>query len=225
MHFLAKILFAAAVSLPAWANICERSPQVQEAIIKELVRVIGKRLPCEKIGTEELRQVRAIRINNTEMTVFKPGDLAGLDFLEILDLEGNRLKSFPEDLTNFIYLRFLNLSHNHIDDTLPARLGILEYLEVIKLDHNRIKGHIPPSWGLSKKATWINVSHNRIKGTLPPFLSEIDTLQGLDVSHNNLEGRLPPEYGQMKSIKAINASHNNCGAICLPNGEKAPCAR
>ena len=110
------------------ANICTRTPAIQVAIIKDLLAQTGQKLDCHQVGVEELSKVKRIKMGGALVGTLQSGDLDGLVSLEELDLNMNRLKSFPEGLETFIHLKRLDLSRNHLRGTLPPGLGKLKNL-------------------------------------------------------------------------------------------------
>ncbi|KAM3327636.1 hypothetical protein P3S68_033685 [Capsicum galapagoense] len=66
--------------------------------------------------------------------------------LRIINLYGNKLKGkVPPSLTNCIYLEFLDLGNNELNDTFPSWLGGLSDLKILSLRSNKLHGPISDS--------------------------------------------------------------------------------
>ena len=117
--------------------------------------------------------------------------LAGLQFLQELDVSHNRLGpgAFP-DVGNAVVR--LVLDDNNFTGSIPARvvssLGQLQYLDVSR---NRLQGWIPSSIFALPALRYINLSRNRLAGQLPATTACADALAFVDVSANLLTGSRP----------------------------------
>ena len=137
---------ALAAMLPVAANaqtvnICDRTPQVRDAILAELGLLYGYPVPsCSAIPTNQLGAVEELGPDRG-LTALQPDDFDGLVRLQELNLDNNRLTVLPEDLFDpLARLRVLDLSHNQLA-TLPEGLfDSLVRLRVLDLSFNHLVG-------------------------------------------------------------------------------------
>ncbi|KAG6667763.1 disease resistance protein RPM1-like [Carya illinoinensis] len=61
----------------------------------------------------------------------------GFKLLNVLDLQKSRLKRFPIDVENLVYLKYLSLKDTEVK-TIPRTIGKLQYLETLDLKHSRV---------------------------------------------------------------------------------------
>ncbi|KAG6731271.1 hypothetical protein I3842_01G120800 [Carya illinoinensis] len=61
----------------------------------------------------------------------------GFKLLNVLDLQKSRLKRFPIDVENLVYLKYLSLKDTEVK-TIPRTIGKLRYLETLDLKHSRV---------------------------------------------------------------------------------------
>ncbi|OMO92500.1 Leucine-rich repeat, typical subtype [Corchorus olitorius] len=95
--------------------------------------------------------------------------------LQTLALNDNQLEGvLPRSLVHCIFLVFLNVANNKLNDTFPHWLGGLPNLEVIVLRANRFHGPIgigrAPSYSSFPKLEIIDLSQNAFTGALPTNL-------------------------------------------------------
>ena len=195
------VLFFIMMPFVISANICERTPIIQTAIINQLLVQTGKKLDCHEVGVKELSKVKRIKMGGALVETLQSGDLDGLVSLEELDLRENRLESIPEGLENLTHLKRVDLSHNHLKGPLPPGLGKLENLEWLYLFDNELSGPIPASWANLKSLIGLYLGRNQLTGPLPPELSRLENLQYLDLYHNHFSGPLPdPDFDIIHTV-------------------------
>ena len=90
MKTLLALMLPAFAMLPAFghANICDRTPQVRDAIMEAL-----EADDCAAVGSQELASV--VNPNGKQITTLKAGDFDNLTRLQQLELAGNQLTSLP----------------------------------------------------------------------------------------------------------------------------------
>ena len=78
-------------------NICDRTPQVRDAIT-ETLGTHGRSQDCALASSYILGGMGHLFLHSKGITALKAGDFAGLTSLNALNLEDNRLATLPEDL-------------------------------------------------------------------------------------------------------------------------------
>ncbi|OEL30252.1 putative LRR receptor-like serine/threonine-protein kinase [Dichanthelium oligosanthes] len=116
--------------------------------------------------------------------------LAGLQFLEELDLSHNRLgpAAFPE--VGKAVARLV-LADNNFTGKIPAGVSALGQLQYLDASGNRLQGWIPSSIFALPALRYINLSRNRLTGQLPATTPCAEALAFVDVSANLLTGPRP----------------------------------
>uniref|UniRef100_A0A0D9VTF1 non-specific serine/threonine protein kinase n=1 Tax=Leersia perrieri TaxID=77586 RepID=A0A0D9VTF1_9ORYZ len=121
-----------------------------------------------------------------------------------LDLSCNRLTGPLRRVTS-INLKYLNLSSNSLQGTLPITFGSCS---VVDLSRNMLSGN------LSVVRTWgnyietIDLTSNRLTGTWPDETTQFLRLTSLRISDNLLTGELPTIIGTYPELIAIDFSLN-----------------
>jgi len=133
--------------------------------------------------------------------------LAGLQFLEELDVSHNRLGPAFPDVGKAVVR--LVLDDNNFTGSIPARvvssLGQLQYLDA---SGNRLQGWIPSSIFALPALRYINLSRNRLAGQLPATTACADALAFVDVSANLLTGARPPCMRGNSSARTVLVAGN-----------------
>ena len=131
IHIPAKVL---AKERRLFTLLCDRTPQVRDAIVAQL----GK--PCDKIRRRELAGIKLLDLAGQGIEKLHRGDLDGLDGLEFFNLEKNKLRGFPEGF----FRPALNLKQVYLDNnffrslTTPMFEGLQNSLRILSADGNEL---------------------------------------------------------------------------------------
>jgi len=116
-----------------------------------------------------------------------------------LDLSGEKLKTFPEELYLLKNLNALDLSGNKLKE-LPARLGEFIYMQEFRASKNKLK-KFPEAvckWVHLKR---LDMSRNALD-SLPPCMGRLKELMSMDLWDNDLAG-FPDELSSMKALRFL----------------------
>ncbi|XP_056164076.1 receptor-like protein EIX2 [Syzygium oleosum] len=152
---------------------------------------------------------------------FSPINL--LSSLEFLILRECDLGDISTSLhVNFTSLRFLDLSFNSMNSSIPPWYQNFSKLKHLDLSSNDLQGIFPIV--ILKNSRWLrflDVSANRLEGELLKNLSIFCDLQVLSLSYNQFSGRISdtrdgPLICRQTNLKTIDVSNNNFSGQ-LPN--------
>ena len=115
----------------ARVNICDRTPQVEAAILAG----INPAPACESVPESELADINFLNLESASITSLASGDFTGLSALETLILSFNNVTTLPADVFDGLSaLEILDLGGNGLTTTLPADvfdgLSALERLDL-----------------------------------------------------------------------------------------------
>nr|WP_274389216.1 protein kinase [Paraburkholderia tagetis] len=130
------------------------------------------------------------------------------DTLEVLDLSGNALTAFPDDLPRLHKLRILFASNNPFTE-LPAVLGDCASLSMVGFKSNRIR-HVPAR-ALPPPLRWLILTDNAIE-ELPAQIGERANLQKLMLAGNRLRA-LPDTMAALSRLELLRISANHLEAL------------
>ena len=208
------------LSLSVSANICNRTPGIQEAIRDDLERLTGTQFNCHEVDSNELSMVENIKAPRSNLGNLKPEDLAGLISLQHLSLAGNSLTSFPEGIEALTNLKVIDFFWNQISGPLPSYLGKLKKLERIYLAGNQLSGPLPSDWSELPNLERIILNSNQLSGPLPVEYVKLKKLDTLFLSHNQLSGPLPPEYSEFANLREVELIGNQFSGSLPPSWSK-----
>ncbi|WCJ33690.1 BRI1-like 2 [Euphorbia peplus] len=168
-------------------------------------------LPDDLLSSSDKLQVLDLSYNNfsgpiSDLKIENP-----CNSLLQLDLSGNHLvDSIPPSLSNCTNLKSLNFSFNMLTGDIPKSFGELTSLQRFDLSHNHLTGWMPSELGNAcGSLVEFKLSFNNVSGSIPESLSSCSWLKVLDLSNNKLSGVLPDSLLQnLTSIESLLLSYN-----------------
>ncbi|XP_013737883.3 receptor-like protein 15 [Brassica napus] len=182
---------------------------------------------------ENNRKLKVLLLQNNSFTSFHLPEYAHR--LLFLDVSVNKLNHLlPENIGWILpHLRYMNISKNGFQGTLPSSLGNMKNIEYMDLSRNSFHGELPRSFlnGCDSMAI-LKLSHNKLSGEIfhePPIftnilglfmennlftgkigqgLQSLRNLSLLDISNNNLTGVVPSWIGELPSLTALLIANN-----------------
>ncbi|KAF8041839.1 hypothetical protein BT93_A0437 [Corymbia citriodora subsp. variegata] len=126
-----------------------------------------------------------------------------------LDLSSNNFNSLiPDDISNNLpYLVFLSLSKNNFYGFIPPSICKVDYLEVLDLSHNHLNGTIPDCLMIESLKV-LNLRNNQLNGNIPQNILGTCSLKTLDISENLLQGKIPLSLANCKALEFVNIGDN-----------------
>ena len=166
-------------------GICDRTQQVQDAILAELSGVDD----CAAVTVADLETITYLDMPRKNVTALKSGDFAGLSALDQLQLRQNSLTELPSDLfSGLTALKILNLSNNALESLHPDVFSGLTAMENLSLGDNASLGTALPATVFSDLTSLQLLSLYRIGlETIPTGLfSGLSELTDIFLDHNRL---------------------------------------
>ncbi|GAB2280184.1 hypothetical protein Dimus_014823 [Dionaea muscipula] len=155
-----------------------------------------------------LRRLRVLNLGFNRITGEIPYSVSKLVDLEVLNLAGNgrvhgSIPSFLGGSSKKLW--GLYLSMNQLTGEIPHELGSTHCgsLKYLDLSGNLLNGSIPTSLGDCGNLRVILLFSNRLRGSIPSTFGQLKKLQVLDVSRNNLSGPVPTELGYCVEMSVL----------------------
>ena len=114
-------------------GVCDRTPQVRDALVEAVVEVST----CGQVSAADLAEVASLSFEWSGLTSLKANDFSGLSSLHTLKLHGNSLTALPEGLFEELgNLQTLSLDHNSLTGLPPGVFSGLAKLQSLSLTNN-----------------------------------------------------------------------------------------
>ena len=193
------------------ADVCDRTPQVRDALVKELARV------CEDIMTVDLAEVRILIVRDPELTTLQTNDFRGLIALEILMLDRNSLTSLPEHVFSEVSsLKELWLQDNSLS-TLPE--GVFQGLNSLRelyLYRNSLRVLPPKVFRGLGNLRELRLWGNSLTGLPPGVFQGLSKLEDLELGANHLNQLPEGIFNGLDNLRSMWLSLNPINE--LPEG-------
>ncbi|CAN6820887.1 unnamed protein product [Brassica oleracea] len=125
-----------------------------------------------------------------------------------MTLSHNLFSSF-ENSSQETLIQILDLSYNSFQGPFPHWICKLKGLRYLDLSNNLFNGSIPPRLSNSiVSLTEMNLRNNSFGGALPDIFVDATKLRSLDVSHNQLEGKFPNSLINCKALQLLSVESN-----------------
>lgn len=158
-----------------------------------------KKYKSLKHAFENPLEVRKLVLHRKGIRTLPP-EIALLENLEELFLDGNHLTALPKEIGSLKKLKKLSLRHNKLN-TLPPEIGQLHNLEEIYLEHNELK-HLPPEIGELENLRFLYIGKNYLS-KLPSQIGNLSRLVELDINNSGGLLEIPHEISQLKYLETL----------------------
>merc|ERR1739838_383808 len=141
-----------------------------------------------------------------------PMNFCGLEELEMLALDDNKLTSLPPYFGNLRSLRVLGLSGNFFDG-FPLAVCALTSLERFYIGQHQGKhiSKLPDQIRFMQNLRELYIENNHL-ASLPSSIRNLTQLQVLDCSNNRLTS-LPKTLFELKGLKKLRLSFNDLNVL------------
>ncbi len=166
-------LFLLLLSLPSMAKVAEADSL---ALVDLYKATNGENWTNNSEWLQgEVRNWKGVVLDNTETQIVS------------ISLTNNNLTGSLPDNWSLSDLKWLNLSGNHIKETVPN--FNLPNLQNLALSGNELEGEIP-NFSAMPKLKLLTLADNQLEGTIPDF-DQLPNLEWLNLGGNQLQGSFP----------------------------------
>lgn len=111
-------------------------------------------------------------------------------------------------------VKFIHLSENNLNGTIPSEIGSLDSAIAIALGINEISGELPPEIGSMSNLEYLHIYDTQLSGTLPAELGNLSELRSIFINDNELTGAIPSELTNLKKLFGLHFGGND--GLCAP---------
>ncbi|XP_019158223.1 PREDICTED: receptor-like protein 12 [Ipomoea nil] len=179
-------------------------------------------------------QLRSLNLSNNHIRGYVPSwlgnntlerlDLSGnpLDFLEPSSAQGNNsfvslyqlvmhscnISKVPKFLKGLPALKYLDLSDNKIEGSLPSGICNMSHLKVLDASDNNLSGLILKCLFNLTSLSVLNLKGNRFDQMPSTFTFAYNNLRSLNINGNQLKGKLPRSLANCKMLEILDLGNN-----------------
>lgn len=148
-------------------------------------------VPFEGVECNTAQHVKGIYLANIPLSGSLPNEIGNFHWLEYLDLSVSSLYgSIPDVLHNWTMIETINLKSNGLTGLLPPSL-CHDTLTSLRLGENALYGPILDCLGNLPNLTALRLASNNLNGSISASLRTSISLEVLDLTENRLIGSLP----------------------------------
>ncbi|XP_051011849.1 leucine-rich repeat-containing protein 69 [Acomys russatus] len=164
--------------------ICKVCPELS-TLTKLTLLNMGNNL-FEEVPEElkHLKSLKKLHLFGNRICRIAPGVFDGLQELVLLNLNGNRLTSLPQEISRLRNLTYLSISHNKLT-RIPTELCSLEHLSVLYLNYNQLMC-IPDEIKCLHNLQKLFLARNNID-VMPEGICHLKKLRILDIAGNVIQ--------------------------------------
>ncbi|XP_004295536.1 PREDICTED: receptor-like protein 12-like [Fragaria vesca subsp. vesca] len=110
-------------------------------------------------------------------------------------------------------LRYLLLSENNLNGSIPKSLGNMQSLFILNLRSNQLSGEFPPLWNSWQDIVVMDVGNNSLSGHIPSSMGVPSSLEILKLNDNKFEGEIPSFLRNCPYLESIDLGGNKITGI------------
>ena len=185
---LLLVAVALVPAAPADANICNRSYQVQSAIMAELRNLGYYNVRCGGVtawALDSITKLDGFYLYTTDAGTLQARDFIGMKRLKVLNLSYSKLKSLPEGVFDGLSkLRELNLDNNELRSLPEGVFDGLSKLRKLNLDKNELKSLPEGVFSGLRGLKELRLSNNQLKRLPKRVFSSLNIKKNLHLDGN-----------------------------------------
>lgn len=181
----------------------------------EIIDIGGNELKTIKKGIFTNLNTSALRLQSNQIEHMEKDALAGMKYLECLDLQNNHLKNFNTKSVlegSTASLEFLNLARNKIEKIEP--FTGLNNLLILNLSSNALETIENGVFEDLDKLDLLDLSRNNIKHLPSGAIPSENNLMNLFLHNNNLRALSSDVLGKISRVKNVTYSNNPWQCSC-----------
>lgn len=151
-----------------------------------------------------LKKLRRLEMRCCEIEEFSVAAIGEGCALQDLNIENNKLTTFPAEISRYQNLEVLVASRNPLQH-LPDEMGTLPALRVLDIAQGKLRG-VPATFGDLPRIERICAASNEIEN-LPGTLGKASTLRELRLGGNKLK-TLPHSIGMLPVLETLSVEEN-----------------
>ena len=195
----------------AQAQICDRTPAVQNAILGQIADITA----CEDVTATDLSGITGtLTLEFQSLSSLQEDDFDGLSSLQSLELNDNSLSSLHVDIFDGLSsLQSLELNYNSLSSLHVDIFDGLSSLEVLRLEGNSLSSlHVDIFDGLSN-LNRLNLDYNDLSSLHVDIFDGLSNLNGLYLEQNSLSSLDADIFDGLSNLRWLNLHTNDLSSL------------
>ena len=199
--------------VPSSTSVCDRTPQVRDAIVGEVVGVSS----CGNVTEAHLAAITNLDLNDKEITTLRVGDFEGMSGLSELHLMQNQLSGLPAGVfSGLAALTLLDLRNNQLT-ALPERaFSGLTTLTLLTLSDNQLTVLPEGVFSGLSELTELYLRDNQLTTLPEEVFNGLAALTELHLYNNQLTALPESVFNGLSALRSLDL-HGNL-LTTLPEG-------
>ena len=192
---------------PAASGICDRTQQVQDAILARLDNVSD----CANVTDTDLSYlILTLDLENSGITTLKSGDFDGLSRLNGINMRRNNLSALPDGVFDGLSrLQIINMNHNNLSALPDGVFDDLSRLFSIKLRRNNLSTLPDGVFNDLGDLQVLYLDANHLSELPPGVFDDLTNLHYLNLGQNGLSELPPGVFDELSNLVHLYLSFNN----------------
>mmetsp|Transcript_31416 Transcript_31416/g.46325 ORF Transcript_31416/g.46325 Transcript_31416/m.46325 type:complete len:639 (+) Transcript_31416:352-2268(+) len=158
-----------------------------------------------------LPSLKVLDISDNDFSGAVPVHLFSDGGLNVFDVHGNYLDSFPDAIPDNSTLKFLSMHMNPLSGTFPSTtISSLKNLEHLDLTSTKLEGTMPEELGNVKTLEYLFLADTSFTaGSIPDTFQNLTALVDLSLKHSGRTGMIPSWIHVLKNLVLLDLDSNN----------------
>ena len=189
------------------AGICDRTQQVQDAILARLDNVSD----CANVTDTDLSYLLlTLDLENSGITTLKSGDFDGLSRLNGINMSRNNLSALPDGVFDGLSrLQIINMNHNNLSALPDGVFDDLSRLFSIKLRRNNLSTLPDGVFNDLRDLQVLYLDANHLSELPPGVFDDLTNLVYLNLGQNGLSELPAGVFDELSNLVHLYLSFNN----------------
>ena len=173
------------------ADVCDRTPQVRDALVERIKGFSDDRVSaCSDITMAHLSSVPSLWLAGADISALQANDFDGMTSLKTLLLGSNSLSELPEGI-------FSELSN----------------LEWLTLGANNLSQLPEEVFGSLTDLTFLDLSHNNLSSLSEGIFGRLNNLRDLDLTSNSLTSLAERSFQGLSNLRMLCLAYNDLNTL------------
>ena len=190
--------------------VCDRTPQIRDAIVSEIFEVSD----CADVTAALLAGVDFLWLDESRLSRLAEGDFNGMDGLDGLSMPYNTLDALPPRIFSGLEeLHYLNLTSNELTELEVGVFNGLTNLGILYLGSNQLTELDGATFNGLVNVTHLHLDNNQLTALPTELFHGLRNLTSLVLSANAIENLAPDQFQGLESLEYLSLAYNELNTI------------